>query len=165
MYLTENTSQAASVRVVRPRRTRSARGRLQKLVGKARKGFFDSLGSPERETGSALAETEGFQLSRLRRDLAKGQIELLRQLRCQLRFRGVISFLFPAVSVIGEHSCGGILHIAALPGLVGHPEVCNHFRLAGVVALEELPVQQALFGKGLGEAVEFPAVFEFRIGV
>ena len=31
------------MRVVRHRRTRSARGRLQKLVGKARKGFFDSL--------------------------------------------------------------------------------------------------------------------------
>ena len=43
VYLTENTSQAASVRVVRRRRTRSARSRLQKLVGKARQGFFDSL--------------------------------------------------------------------------------------------------------------------------
>ena len=33
------------MRVVRRRRTRSARSRLQKLVGKARKGFFDSLGA------------------------------------------------------------------------------------------------------------------------
>ena len=43
MYLTENTSQAASVRVVRLRQTTRARSRLRKFVGKARKGFFDSL--------------------------------------------------------------------------------------------------------------------------
>ena len=43
VYLTENTSQAASVRVVRLRQTTRARSRLRKFVEKARKGFFDSL--------------------------------------------------------------------------------------------------------------------------
>ena len=52
VYLTENTSQAASVRVVRRRRTRSARSRLQKLVGKARKGFFDSINRLPGDQGS-----------------------------------------------------------------------------------------------------------------
>ena len=39
VYLAENTSQAASVRVVRHWRTRSARSRLQKSGGKPRRGF------------------------------------------------------------------------------------------------------------------------------
>ena len=56
--MAENTSQAASVRVVRHRRTRSARGRLQKLVGKARKGFFDSLKLPHRGSWQGAALTE-----------------------------------------------------------------------------------------------------------
>ena len=43
VYLDENTSQAASVRVVRRRRTRSACSRLQKPVEKPRGGIFDSL--------------------------------------------------------------------------------------------------------------------------
>ena len=43
VYVGENTSQAASVRVVRQRRTRSARSRLQNTGGKPRKGFFDKL--------------------------------------------------------------------------------------------------------------------------
>ncbi len=40
VYLGENTSQAASVRVVRLWRTRSARGRLQKNVKKPQRGFL-----------------------------------------------------------------------------------------------------------------------------
>jgi len=39
VYVGKHTSQAASVRVVRRRRTRSARGRLQKTVEKPRRGF------------------------------------------------------------------------------------------------------------------------------
>ena len=47
ILLAENTSQAASVRIVRLRRTIRARSRLRKFVGKARKGFFDSLKSTD----------------------------------------------------------------------------------------------------------------------
>ena len=43
VYLTENTYQAASVRVVRRRRTRSARSRLQSFCQKRAQPFFDSL--------------------------------------------------------------------------------------------------------------------------
>ena len=43
VYLTENTTQAASVRLVRCKRTRRARGRLQSLCQKRAKPFFDSL--------------------------------------------------------------------------------------------------------------------------
>ena len=42
VYVDKNTSQTASVRVVRQRRTRSARSRLQKAVGKARRAFSTS---------------------------------------------------------------------------------------------------------------------------
>ena len=43
LYLTENTTQAASVRFVRQRRTNRARGRLQSFCQKRAKPFFDSL--------------------------------------------------------------------------------------------------------------------------
>ena len=43
LYLTENTTQAASVRLVRCKRTRRARGRLQSFCQKRAKPFFDSL--------------------------------------------------------------------------------------------------------------------------
>ena len=43
VYLTENTTQAASVRFVRQRRTNRARGRLQSFCQKRAKPFFDSL--------------------------------------------------------------------------------------------------------------------------
>ena len=39
------------------RRANYARSRLQKLVGKARKGFFDSLSSPEGEPCYNLTST------------------------------------------------------------------------------------------------------------
>ena len=45
LYLTENTTQAASVRLVRCKRTRRARGRLQSFCQKRAKPFFDSLSS------------------------------------------------------------------------------------------------------------------------
>ena len=44
VYLTENTYQAASVRFVRCKRTKRARGRLQSFCQKRAKPFFDSLG-------------------------------------------------------------------------------------------------------------------------
>ena len=47
LYLTENTTQAASVRFVRQGRTNRARGRLQSFCQKRAKPFFDSL-SPRR---------------------------------------------------------------------------------------------------------------------
>ena len=43
LYLTENTTQAASVRFVRYRRTNRARGRLQSFCQKRARPFFDSL--------------------------------------------------------------------------------------------------------------------------
>ena len=56
MYLTENTTQAASVRIVRRRRARRARGRLQSFCQKRAKPFFDSLTSPSRciTTGTGM---------------------------------------------------------------------------------------------------------------
>lgn len=39
----------------------------------------------------------------------------------------------------------GIVRVAAEPGPVGHPEVCDHVRLVRIVLLEELPAQHALF--------------------
>ena len=42
VYLTENTSQAASGEFVRNRRTKYARSRLQKTGGKTRRGFSTS---------------------------------------------------------------------------------------------------------------------------
>ena len=44
VYVGENTYQAASVRVVCRRHTRSARSRLHKIWRKAPKGIFDTLG-------------------------------------------------------------------------------------------------------------------------
>ena len=43
VYLTENTTQAASVRFVRPWRTNRARGRLQSFCQKRALPFFDSF--------------------------------------------------------------------------------------------------------------------------
>ena len=42
MYVDENTSQAASVELVRKRRTNYARSRLQKTGGKAQRAFLTS---------------------------------------------------------------------------------------------------------------------------
>ena len=46
VYLTENTTQAASVRFVRQWRTNRARSRLQSFCQKRAKPFFDSLKCP-----------------------------------------------------------------------------------------------------------------------
>ena len=46
LYLTENTTQAASVRLVRCKRARRARSRLQSFCQKRAKPFFDSLNIP-----------------------------------------------------------------------------------------------------------------------
>ena len=62
----------------------------------------------------------------------------------------VSALLFPAAAVVGEHPGRRVVHIAALPGPVGHPEIHHHLSLAGVVFLEDLTVQQTLLGEGSG---------------
>ena len=64
--------------------------------------------------------------------------------------------LHAAAAVVGENAGGGVVDVAAGPLLVGHPEVLDHFGLAGIVFLKDLPVEKALFGKGLGELVLLP---------
>ena len=71
-----------------------------------------------------------------------------------------------AGAVVAQGPGGGIVHVAALPGLVGHPEIPNHGRLARVVLLEDLPVQQALLGEGRAVViVPVPQGLELRVCV
>lgn len=53
-----------------------------------------------------------------------------------------------AGAVVAQGPGGRVVHVASLPGLVGHPEIPDHCRLSRVVLLEDLPVQQALLGEG-----------------
>ena len=64
VYLGENTSQAASVRVVRRRRTRSACSRLQKTVEKPHMGDFRQSEPPPflGEGGSSSEKADDGQL-------------------------------------------------------------------------------------------------------
>ena len=73
--------------------------------------------------------------------------------------------LFAAVAVVGEDPGGGIIHVAALPGAVGHPEIPDHPGLAGIVLLEDLPVQQALLGEGRAVVVLLPQGLELGVRV
>ena len=73
--------------------------------------------------------------------------------------------LFAAVAVVGQHPGGGIVHIAACPLLVGHPEIHDHLTLTGIVFLEYLPIEQRLLGEGGGVGILFPLFFKFGIGV
>ena len=73
--------------------------------------------------------------------------------------------LFAAVAVVGQDPGGGIVHVTALPGLIGHPEVPDHPGLAGVILLEDLPVQQALLGEGGAVVVLAPQRLEFEVRV
>ena len=68
--------------------------------------------------------------------------------------------LLSAVPIIGQHPGGGVVYIAALPLLVWHPEIHHHLALAGVVFLEDVPVEQRLFCKGLGVGVGFSPPFK-----
>ena len=62
-----------------------------------------------------------------------------------------------AAAVVGEDPGRGIVDVAAFPGFVGHPEICDHLPLAGVVLFKKIPVQEGLFRKGLGMVVFFAA--------
>ena len=73
--------------------------------------------------------------------------------------------LFSAGTVVGQHARGGVVYVAALPGLVGHPEGHDHVALAGIVLFEDLPVQQGLLGERLGVGVGKPLLLKFRICV
>lgn len=83
MYLAENTSQAVSVEFVRLWRTNYARNRLQKLVEKARKGFFDSL------TPAGLIRRAYFVLC--------AGVTLCRQIPARLSCAAICSMADPAV--------------------------------------------------------------------
>ena len=71
--------------------------------------------------------------------------------------------LFSAVAVVGQHPGGRIVHVAALPGPVGHPEVPKHPVPAGMVLPEDLPVQQAHLGKGRTTAALPPQRLKVKI--
>ena len=59
VYLTENTTQAASVRLVRCKRTRRARSSLQSFCQKRAKPFFDSLTPVIEVTGVRIPRMKG----------------------------------------------------------------------------------------------------------
>ena len=73
--------------------------------------------------------------------------------------------LHPAGAVVGQDAGGGVLDVAALPGLVRHPEILDHFRLAGVIFLKNIAVEEAFLRKRLCEAVFFAALGEGLIGI
>ena len=50
--------------------------------------------------------------------------------------------LFSTVTIVCKYPCGRIVHIAACPGLVGHPEVNDHLALAGVIFFKNLTIQK-----------------------
>ena len=51
-------------------------------------------------------------------------------------FEGARVGLYRACAVVRENASRRIIDIAALPGTVGHPEVFDHMRLAGVFGLK-----------------------------
>ena len=73
------------------------------------------------------------------------------------------AFSHSALTVVGEDPGGGIVHVAALPGPVGHPEVPKHPVPAGMVLPEDLPVQQAHLGKGWTTAALPPQRLKVKI--
>ena len=50
--------------------------------------------------------------------------------------------LFSTVTIVCKYPRGRIVHIAACPGLVGHPEVNDHLALAGVIFFKNLTIQK-----------------------
>ena len=44
--------------------------------------------------------------------------------------------------IVGQDSGRRVVHVTAFPLPVGHPEIRDHFSLAGIILLEDLPVQQ-----------------------
>ena len=76
-----------------------------------------------------------------------------------------LAWLFAAVAVVGEDAGGGVVHVAALPVPVGHPEPGDHLGLAGIIFLKQLPVQEGFLGKGAGVVVLPALLLEFLIGI
>src|SRR5699024_8955894 len=74
--------------------------------------------------------------------------------------------LHPAGPVVGQHPGRRVVHIAAGPSAVGHPEGGDGAGLVVIVLFKQLPVQQALFGKGhaVGRVVG-PPHLELLLGV
>ena len=70
-----------------------------------------------------------------------------------------------ACAVVGQHARRGVVDVAAGPGFVRHPEIDNHLRLTGIVALENLAVQQRLLRERLRMRVFFPERFKLLVGV
>ena len=50
--------------------------------------------------------------------------------------------LLTALAVVGQYPGGRVIHVAAGPGPVGHPEVLDHPGLTGIMLLEDLPIEQ-----------------------
>ena len=73
------------------------------------------------------------------------------------------AFSHSALTVVGEDPGGGIVHVAALPGPVGHPEVPDHPGLTGIILLEDLPVQQAHLDGGRAVAALPPQRLKVKI--
>ena len=69
-------------------------------------------------------------------------------------------------TVVCQHAGGRVVDVAARPCLVGHPEIHDGTALVVVILLEDLPVEQALLGKGhaVGRVVG-PAQLELFVGV
>ena len=50
--------------------------------------------------------------------------------------------LFSAVAVVGKHTGGGVVDVAAFPAFVRHPEVNHHPCLTGVIFFKYFPIQK-----------------------
>ena len=53
-----------------------------------------------------------------------------------------LELLCAAGTVVRQDTGRWVIHIAALPFFVGHPEIHNHFSLAGIVFLEYITIQK-----------------------
>ena len=70
-----------------------------------------------------------------------------------------------AGAVVGKHTGGRVIHPAAFPIGVGHPEVGDHGCLAGIVFFKNVPVEQTFFGEGRTVRVFFTPETERVIAV
>ena len=53
-----------------------------------------------------------------------------------------VMVLNSALAVVGQHTGGGVIHVAALPLPVGHPEIQDHPALPRIVFLKYLTIEQ-----------------------
>ena len=70
-----------------------------------------------------------------------------------------------AGAVVGKHAGRRVIHPAAFPVGVGHPEIRDHIRLAGVVFFKNIPVKQAFLGEGPPVSVFFTAAVKGFVAV